>query len=134
MVRLTKDVGCGLTVSVEGELFTEAFEKMSMIEDVFRMPTDKNGNPTVENFQLRTRTVDDNTYYELFDPKTRAKLALGQYKKPKEGWLFPKRKDKDGNWLENSGWEVWQGNKAAETEKPAADATGKKAKSKDTGF
>ncbi len=122
MVSLTKDVGCGLTVSVQGETFTEAFEKMSMIEDVFEVPTDRDGKKTVDNFKLRTRTVEDNTYYELFDPKSKAKLALGQYKKPKEGWLFPKRKDADGNWLDNRGWIVWK----PEDNKPAAKATGKK--------
>ena len=35
-----------------------------------------------------------------------ATLAFGQHKKG--GTLLPKRKDENGNWLENGGWHKWQ--------------------------
>ena len=34
-----------------------------------------------------------------------AKLAFGANKKG--GGLFPKRKDADGNWLPDGGWQKW---------------------------
>ena len=46
--------------------------------------------------------VDGNKYYEMFDRDTYHTLKFGQTKK--DGSLFPRRKDADGNWLDDGGW------------------------------
>lgn len=115
MVSITKSVGNGVSVTVQEDTFIEAFDAMSTIEDCFRacpLP-DSDGS-----FKMMVRNVEKdgekNTYYELIDNKTRARLSLGQFKeKGKSGLLFPKRKDKEKNWLPNQGWVVWEGHTAS---------------------
>jgi hypothetical protein len=55
--------------------------------------------------------MDQGKYYELWcqNPDCRAKLGFGQHKTGDT--LFPKRKDKEGNWLSDNGWVVYVPNK-----------------------
>jgi len=123
MVRLSKNVGAGVTASVEGESFTEAFEQMAMIEECYEACPLEQSNGS---FRHRVRDVEKDgkeyRYYELMDIETKARLSLGQYdQKDKKGFLFPKRKasaEKGGEWLPNRGWEVWAPQNAA---KPAQE-------------
>ncbi len=66
-----------------------------------------------EGFSLKyqVRTVDGNTYYEIKcnNKGCGAVLSFGQHREG--GTLFPKRKDKEGNYLDNNGWIIWEGNK-----------------------
>ncbi len=48
------------------------------------------------------RTKDSFDFYELICCQCGAALKLGQSKDQHR--LFPKRKDENGNWLENGGW------------------------------
>lgn len=48
------------------------------------------------------REYDGNTYHEMRCQDCGAVLAFGQ--KRSDGSLFPKKKDKDGNWLTGNGW------------------------------
>lgn len=48
------------------------------------------------------RENQGNTYYELRCTNCGATLSFGQRKA--DGQLYPKRKDKDGNWLDSRGW------------------------------
>ena len=50
-------------------------------------------------------------YYELVCPACRAKKDFGQLSDGSDD-LFPKRKDGDGNWLEDNGWYKWDGGKS----------------------
>lgn len=132
MVSITKSVGNGISVTVEEDTFIEAFDAMSTIEDCFRPCPIPDSDGT---FSMRVRTVEKdgetNNYYELHDNKTRARLSLGQFKeKAKSGLLFPKRKDKEKNWLPNQGWVVWEGYANASSDggtKTKASATKTKA-------
>lgn len=135
MVRLTKNVGSGLSVSVEGETFIEAFEQMAAMEDCFE-PNPKNPNGEV---RLRVRNSKfmqngkekDATYHELVDVETGAVLALGSHDGDKKGSLFPKRRGKrnedgsPGPWLDNRGWVIFKKEDKEETPKPATKATSK---------
>lgn len=139
MVRLTKNIG-PITITVEGETLMEAFEQMSMSEECFEpCPI-----PGASDYKLRVRTVEKDkeeyTYYELSSAifengkyKGNARLSLSQYNKPRLGWLYPQRRDKEKKNLPNRGWDLWEGNnnKAQETTKPAAKATGKSKKDED---
>lgn len=132
MVRLTKNVGC-MTITVEGENLMDAFEEMSMSEECFE-PCPINGASS--DYKLRVRTVekdnDEFTYYELVSPifedgqyKGQARLSLSQYNKPKLGWLYPKRRDKEKKNLPNRGWEVYEktANSAPAQSEPAKSST-----------
>ena len=87
------------TVEAEGSS-TEVFEQLASFDSVFGNCVNKaNGS---ENIGFRHREVDGNHYYELYDKDTFHVLKFGKTKK--DGSLFPRRKDADGNWLPDGGW------------------------------
>ena len=96
-----------MTVEVEGNTQKELFKAIAEFQEVFEHQCTRE-DKTSENLKFRVRKdSDDNEYYEMVcvdhDPVLRGcKLAFGQNKKG--GSLFPKKKDKDGNWLNNNGW------------------------------
>ena len=47
------------------------------------------------------REAQSYTFYECACCDCSARLSFGQ---TKDGRLYPRRKDKDGNWLPNNGW------------------------------
>jgi len=90
-----------ITITEEADTQAEAFKVISAIHEVFGVT--ECGACKSEVFP-RVRVVEDNAYHEICctNPKCRSVLAYGQNKKG--GGLFPKRKDKDGNWLPNNGF------------------------------
>ena len=87
------------TVEAEGST-TEVFEQLAAFDSVFGNCVNKaNGS---ENIGFRHREVDGNHYYEMYDKDTFHVLKFGKTKK--DGSLFPRRKDADGNWLDDGGW------------------------------
>lgn len=92
-------------VEVEGGI-KEIFEQLATFDSVFGNAKNKaNGS---ENIGFRCREVDGNKYYEMYDRDTFHTLKFGQTKK--DGSLFPRRKDADGNWLDDGGWVKWDPN------------------------
>ena len=87
------------TVEAEGGT-TEIFEQLATFDSVFG--NCKNKANDSENIGFRHREVDGNHYYELYDKDTFHVLKFGKTKK--DGSLFPRRKDADGNWLDDGGW------------------------------
>ena len=86
-------------VEVEGGI-KEIFEQLATFDSVFGNAKNKaNGS---ENIGFRCREVDGNKYYEMYDRDSYHTLKFGQTKK--DGSLFPRRKDADGNWLDDGGW------------------------------
>lgn len=82
------------------------FQQVARFQEIFEEDTcGKCGN---QNIRFVVRTVDDNQYHELKCTDCHAKLAFGATKKG--GGLFPKRKDKEGNWLADRGWVKWDAN------------------------
>ena len=59
-------------------------------------------------------------YYELYDKDTNHTLKFGKTKK--DGSLFPRRKDTDGNWLSDGGWTKYDPN-APKVKSPPKEET-----------
>jgi|TARA_R100001163_G_C5066306_1_gene204690 DNA-directed RNA polymerase subunit RPC12/RpoP len=93
-------VGDKLEFELDGAGQKELFKEIANIQEIFGEA--KCGVCGSENIRFVVRVVDDNEYYELRCMDCGAVLGFGQHKKG--GTLFPKRKDADGNWLENRGW------------------------------
>ena len=87
------------TVEAEGGT-TEIFEQLATFDSVFG--NCKNKANDSENIGFRHREVDGNHYYEMYDKDSFHVLKFGKTKK--DGSLFPRRKDADGQWLDNGGW------------------------------
>ena len=92
-----------ITVEFEGDTQKSIFEQIGKFQEVFEQA--QCGKCGSENLRFQVRNVDDNLYYELKCVDCGAKLAFGVMKKG--GRLFPKRKDKEGNWLPDGGWVKW---------------------------
>ena len=92
-----------ISVEIEFETQIELFQKLSNFQEIFEET--KCGKCGSDNVKFQVRNVDDNLYYELRCTDCGAKLAFGVMKKG--GRLFPKRKDKEGNWLPDNGWVKW---------------------------
>ena len=92
-----------LSVELNAETQTDLFEQLAYFQEVFgETGCGKCGS---ENLRFQVRTVEDNLYYELRCLDCGAKLAFGAMKKG--GRLFPRRKNKDGEWLPDRGWVKW---------------------------
>ena len=92
-----------ISVEIEGDSQRDIFAEIARFQEVFEETVC--GKCGSENLRFVVRNVDDNLYYELKCLDCGAKLAFGVMKKG--GRLFPKRKDKEGNWLPNAGWVKW---------------------------
>ena len=90
-----------LTAEIEGEKQTDVFTGLARFQEVFEHRTC--GKCSKSDTKFVVRNVDDNTFFEMHCMGCRARLAFGQHK-GKDGTLFPKRQDKDHNWLPNGGW------------------------------
>lgn len=116
-----------ITFEVEGESAKALFSQIASIQEVFDA---EHACGMCDSTDLRylARIVDDNDFYELACRACHAKFAFGQAKKG--GALFPKRKDKEGNWIPNNGWTRFQpqGEQKPQpvraAQRPATTATG----------
>ena len=102
-----------LIFTVEGETQKDIFRQLSEIDEVFSnqtCPLSKGGDPS-DNVRFSVRKVEDNEFFEMrcLDPPF-ARKSFGQHKGSK-GTLFPRNKDKEGNWIDHNGWYVWDKNK-----------------------
>lgn len=92
-----------ITAEFDADTQRELFTQISKFQEVFEET--KCGKCGSESLKFVVRNVDDNEYFELRCMDCGAKLAFGSMKKG--GGLFPKRKDADGNWLPDGGWQKW---------------------------
>ncbi len=90
-----------LSIEVEGEKQKDVFRELSQAQEVFQHEACGKCKGTELRFVVRN--VEDNDFYEIHCLKCRARLSFGQHK-GKEGTLFPRRKDKENEWLPNGGW------------------------------
>jgi len=95
-----------MNVELEATKIVDVFEKLHNFQEVFGET--KCGKCQSENLKYVVRTVDGNKYYELQCITCQAKLQFGVHKVG--GSIFPKRKDNQGNWLNNRGWVKWNKN------------------------
>ena len=92
-----------IAVEIDADTQVELFQQLANFQEIFAETNC--GKCGSENIRFQVRNVDDNLYYELRCADYGAKLAFGVMKKG--GRLFPKRKDKEGNWLPNNGGVKW---------------------------
>ena len=92
-----------LTVEIDSETQTDLFMQLATFQEIF--DESECGKCSSENLRFQVRNIDDNLYYELRCLDCGAKLAFGTMKSG--GKLFPRRKDKEGNWLPDRGWVKW---------------------------
>lgn len=90
-----------ITFEVDGENAKALFSQIASIQEVFDAEH-ACGMCNSTDIRYLARKVDDFDFYELACRGCRARFAFGQAKKG--GALFPKRKDEDGNWINNNGW------------------------------
>lgn len=106
-------IGDKLEFELEGAGQKEIFKELAIIQEIFA--EEKCGLCGSTNLRFVVRNVDGNDYYELRCNDCGAILAFGQHKKG--GTLFPKRKDDEGNWLQNKGWHKWAPNQTEDAKK-----------------
>jgi hypothetical protein len=87
-------------VEVEGKDVKDAFAQLATAVEVFGQQ--HCGACSSEAVVPVVRTKDGNTYYEMRCKECGATLAFGQ--KREGGALFPRRRDKDNEYLPNYGW------------------------------
>jgi len=88
-----------IVIEAEGDA-KEVFTDLAKASEVFGQSTC--GACNSANVTPVVREVDGNTYYEMRCNQCYHRLAFGQRRQ--DGALFPRRKDKEGNWLDNNGW------------------------------
>ena len=92
-------------MSVEFQVDTQVdlFQQLAFFQEVFGEASC--GKCGSENLRFVVRNVEDNLFYEIRCQDCGARLELGVMKKG--GRLYPRRKDKDGSWLSDKGWQRW---------------------------
>ncbi len=89
-----------LEFELESDDVKDLWKELSEIQELF---TEKCcGACGSENIVFRVRTVDSNDFYEKTCRECFSSRGFGQKKKNNK--LFPKRKDKNGEYLPNNGW------------------------------
>lgn len=99
-----------ITIEVEGDA-KEIFTELAAAQDVFGHLASGCGGCNCPDVFPVVREHEGNTYYEVRCGNCRCRLAFGQRRDG--GTLFPRRKDRDGNWIPNNGWEDWKANQPA---------------------
>lgn len=92
--------GQSFDVEVEGKDTKDAFSQLAQAVEVFgNTACGACGAPGAVPV---VRENDGHQFYEMRCRSCGACLSYGQ--KKSDGSLFPKKKDKDGNWLDGNGW------------------------------
>jgi hypothetical protein len=92
-----------LSVEFEADTVREVWNQLAVFQEVFGETACAKCKSSDLRFVVREN--DGNHYYELRCNDCGAKLAFGANKKG--GGLFPKRKDSEGKWLPDKGWQKW---------------------------
>lgn len=92
-------------VIVEGGDVKECFEELAHAVEVFGHS--QCGACESMNVVPSVREAQGNTYYEVRCQDCGAALSFGQTRVGNR--LYPRRKDKSGNYLPGNGWTKWQG-------------------------
>ena len=118
--------GGRLVFKVEGTTLKDVIEQISPIAEVFDGDVSC-GKCSSPNIYPRMRTAKDFEYYELVCSDCEAKLSFGQRK---DGGLWAKRKDDQGNMLDHRGWHIYRALEAPKEAAPSP-ATPRPAQKKD---
>jgi hypothetical protein len=91
-------------VEVEGKDTKDCYTQLASAVEVFG--NTRCGSCDSNRTVPVVRENQGNTYYETKCLDCGSSIGFGQ--KKQDGSLFPKKKDKEGNWLDHSGWVKWQ--------------------------
>src|SRR5688572_22533100 len=108
-----KPVSGNILITVDCTDMKDLLKKLAEIDDVFGEA--QCGGCGGKSIRYTHRSAQGYDFYEAVCTTCKAKLQYGQAKEG--GKLFPRRKDKEGNYLQNGGWEKFQAGA-----KPAAPA------------
>ena len=101
-MKISHNIG-RTTVELESDTVKDAFAQLATFQEVFG--EDKCGKCGSDNLRFVVRENDGNSYYEIRCQECGAKLSFGANKVG--GGLFPRRKDAEGDWLSDRGWQKW---------------------------
>lgn len=96
-----------LTFEITGATQQDIFNELAAIQEIFDTEPSC-GVCNGDKIRYQHRIVQKYHFHELVcrNPECRARFSFGHINDDK-GELFPKRRDKDGNWLPNRGWEKY---------------------------
>lgn len=100
------------SIEVDHDDAKSCFEELSGALEIFTQT--RCGACDSESVLPVVRENAGNRFYEMRCIDCGSALAFGQRKQ--DGQLYPRRKDRDGNWLDNRGWTKWNPNREAERE------------------
>lgn len=103
-----------LSVEVEGTDTKAIFDELAGAQEVFGISVC--GACDSKNVHFQVRQVQGNTYRAVKCADCGCELNFGTRKA--DGQIYPRRKDKEGNWLDNSGWVKWTGKPAGDEDEP----------------
>jgi hypothetical protein len=98
------------TVEADGKDAKDVFSQIAAAVEVFSQNQCQACSST--DVVPCVREVQGNTYYEMRCTNCHATLGFGQRKA--DGALYPRRKDADGNFVDNYGWKKWERKQAAD--------------------
>ncbi len=90
-------------IEVDGKDAKDCFAQLAGAVEVFGQT--KCGCCGSDHCVPVVRENGGNTYYEMRCTNCGATLGFGQRKQ--DGHLYPRRRDKEGNYLDNGGWLKW---------------------------
>lgn len=122
-MKIVKHIG-NYTFEFEGKNIKDIWKSLSDISEVFS--DQECGACKSTNISPVHRIVEDNDFYEMRCNECYAKLSYGQHKKGET--LFPHRKDKEGNYKKNGGWEKYVRNNTEDQSTPLPVPAGKQPK------
>ena len=95
-MKINYQTGNGrISVEIAAETQKDLFKQLSSFQEIF--DESACGKCDSSNLKFTVRVIDENEYYEIRCSDCGARLEFGQTKKG--GALFPRRKNKDGDWL-----------------------------------
>ena len=99
------NTGTGYQIEVAADDVRSAVKSMAELQEFFGQ-TECGKCHAKQLLAFHRQDKDGNDYYSLSCAACGAKLDFGQHRTG--GTLFVRRKDREGNWLPDNGWLVWQ--------------------------
>lgn len=91
-------------VEVDGDCTRDCFDKIATAVEIFS--NSKCGACDSDNVVPVVRENGGNHFREMKCIDCGCSLGFGQRRQ--DGEMYPRRKDREGAWLENRGWTKWQ--------------------------
>ena len=110
-----------MTFEVEGQQIKDIFERIAYLQDIFEAE-EECGACGGASIRMVCRENEGNRYYELKCLDCGAQFSFGQRRQG--GDLFPRRRDREGNFLPDHGWVKFGKPKPADSQNSQKSAVG----------